>query len=110
MKTITRTALFAGALLAGGACSPQSTIEAIFSDVPGQATTIATCESTMNPYAVSSTNDHGLFQINAVHRADFEAVTGLPWSSVYSAYWNTKFARHLYDQQGWGPWTCRKAL
>lgn len=60
----------------------------------------------MNPRAVSPTNDHGLFQINIVHRGQFEAVTGAPWSSVYDAELNTIYARHLYAQQGWGPWTC----
>lgn len=106
----TRVGLFGLAVLAGAACTPQANIDAIFGDVAGQATKIATCESRMDPNAVSPTNDHGLFQINAVHRADFERVTGQPWSSVYDPYWNTKFARHLFDQQGWGPWTCRKAL
>lgn len=23
---------------------------------------------------------------------------------------NAKFARILYEEQGWGPWTCKKAL
>ena len=67
---------------------------------------IAECESGMNPNAVSPTNDHGLFQINAVHRGQFEAVTGASWASVYDPELNTMYARYLYGQQGWGPWTC----
>ncbi len=67
---------------------------------------IAVCESNLNPRAVSPTNDHGLFQINAVHRGQFESVTGAPWSAVYDPEVNTRYARWLYGQQGWGPWSC----
>lgn len=70
---------------------------------------IAQCESGLNPDAVSRTNDHGLFQINGVHRAEFERVTGHAWWRVYDADLNTRYAKHLYDNQGWGPWTCRHA-
>ena len=45
---------------------------------PGRAQAIAQCESHLNPNAVSPTNDHGLFQINIVHRGQFESVTGAP--------------------------------
>jgi hypothetical protein len=34
-------------------------------------------------------------------------VTGQPWSAVYDPYWNTVYAKHLYDTQGWRPWTCK---
>ena len=105
-----RAALFLAAVaLVGGACTPNESIAIIFGDAAGSATRVAECESKMDPGAVSPTNDHGLFQINAVHRRDFEAVTGQPWSAVYDPYWNTVFAKHLFDTQGWGPWTCRHA-
>lgn len=74
-----------------------------------QAQRVAKCESELNPNAVSPTNDHGLFQINAVHRAAFSRVTGLAWSHVYDAYANARYARDLYNRQGWSPWTCRWA-
>ena len=52
----------------------------------------------------------GLFQINTVHRADFEALTGQPWANVLDPYLNATYANHLYDQSGgWGPWACRWA-
>lgn len=76
-----------------------------------QAVRVAQCESELNPRAVSPTNDHGLLQINArYHRAQFERVTGVAWSpNVYHASYNAEYARWLYQQQGWGPWTCRGA-
>ncbi len=109
-RRIGRGVLLAVAILAGTACSPQFSIDAIFWNADaGAATRVAQCESKMNPYAVSSTNDHGLFQINAIHRAEFERVTGRPWSDVYDPFWNTAYAKYLFDRQGWGPWTCRYA-
>src|SRR5262245_15069844 len=100
MKTLTRTVTAGLACLALGACSsPQSWINDVFGSESGAATRVATCESGLNPGAVSpGGGNHGLFQINNVHRGTFEAVTGQPWSAVYDAQWNTKFAKHLYDQ------------
>lgn len=77
-----------------------------FGSAAPTARRIAECESGMNPNAVSPTNDHGLFQINAVHRNEFEAVTGASWSAIYDPELNTKYAHHLWSQQGWSPWTC----
>lgn len=76
-----------------------------------QAVRVAQCESELNPRAVSPTNDHGLLQINAkYHRAQFERVTGAAWSpNVYHASYNAAYAKWLWEQQGWGPWTCRGA-
>lgn len=82
-------------------------IQKHFGSVADQARRIAHCESTMNPDAVSRTNDHGLFQINAVHRAEFERVTGHAWWRIYDADLNTRYAKHLYDKQSWSPWSCR---
>ncbi len=109
-RRLGRVGLLVIAVLAGTACTPQFAINTIFWNAdPGAATRVAQCESKMDPNAVSATNDHGLFQINAVHRGEFEQVTGQPWSAVYDPYWNTVFAKWLFDTQGWGPWTCRTA-
>jgi len=98
------------ALLGGAACSPQQQIAQIFGAKAAEAERVAWCESRLDPSAVSSTNDHGLFQINATyHRTSFEQVTGQPWEMVYDGFWNTVYAKHLYDTQGWQPWTCRYA-
>lgn len=82
-------------------------IAAWFPENPEKAIQVARCESGLNPGAVSSGGgNHGLFQINNVHRGTFEAVTGQPWDAVYDANTNAKFARHLYNSSGWGPWAC----
>lgn len=71
---------------------------------------VANCESSLDPSAVSSGGgNYGLFQINSVHRDEFQAVTGQPWSNVLDPYANTAYAKYLYDTQGWSPWACRWA-
>jgi hypothetical protein len=96
------------AVIALGACSPEFQIEQVFGRHAPAATRVAQCESSMNPEAVSpGGGNHGLFQINNVHRHEFTRVTGEPWSQRYSAYWNTVYAKYLYDRQGWRPWSCK---
>lgn len=119
---IRRLAIAAALVLTATACTPAEAVWITFGhngspELHRQAVRVAGCESgnggdftTVNPGAVSPTNDHGLFQINAVHRRRFEAVTGQPWSAVYDPFWNAVYARWLYDQRGWRPWTCRRAL
>lgn len=75
-----------------------------FGDLAPEAVRIARCESGLRPTAVSPTDDHGLFQINVVHRADFIRVTGRSWGAVYDALTNARYARWLHDRQGWAPW------
>jgi hypothetical protein len=78
-----------------------------------EAQRVAECESQLNPSAVSATNDHGLFQINRPtwDKPDawdgWQQTTGTPWSMVYDADTNARFARALYDRSGWSPWTCQ---
>jgi hypothetical protein len=104
-----RTVLAAGGLvLALSACTPQWYIQHVFGASAPQAKRVAWCESRHDPGARSpGGGNHGLFQINNVHRENFTRVTGRPWSAVYDPYWNTVYAKHLYDTQGWRPWTCR---
>ena len=89
----------------------QDAINFYFGDIADQATRVADCESGMDPNAVSSGGGNwGLFQINTVHRDEFEAVTGRPWSDVTDPYANTAYAVRLYNESGgWGPWACRHA-
>lgn len=98
-----------------GACTPDATprdhIGFFFQEHTTSAVKIATCESGLNPGAVSpGGGNHGLFQINSVHRANFERRTGQAWSRIYDSYWNTMYARMLFDDQGWGPWSCKRVL
>lgn len=84
---------------------------------PGQEATgcrVLLCESKGNPNAVSSTNDHGLMQIHGGNpswpegwRYEFKRVTGVDfYNGVYDPNLNMKMARHIYDLQGWGAWSC----
>lgn len=87
--------------------SVEAIIEAYFGPNTSKALAVARCESGLNPGAVSpGGGNHGLFQINNVHSGKFEAVTGVPWSGRYDAEANTRFAKWLFDQSGWGPWAC----
>src|SRR5688500_14134989 len=59
----------------------EAAIQRWFPDVEERASAIAWCESTHNPRAVSpGGGNHGLFQINNVHRGDWVAVTGTSWA------------------------------
>jgi hypothetical protein len=83
------------------------TIRSVFGNEGEAAIRVADCESSLDPTAVSPGGGNwGLFQINTVHRDDFEAVTGQPWSAVLDAYWNSVYAKKLHDREGWGPWAC----
>lgn len=68
------------------------------------------CESHGNPHAVSHTNDHGLWQLNAPSwRTTFPSVVGVSWEAgVYDPVLNTEFAAWLYHQSGWSPWVCAR--
>lgn len=87
--------------------SIEELIHAYFGASGSKAVQVARCESGLSPGAVSpGGGNHGLFQINSVHQGTFESVTGAPWSAVYDAEANTRFAHWLWTQQGWGPWAC----
>lgn len=87
--------------------SVSESIQHFFPEQIRRASSIAWCESRHDPSARSpGGGNHGLFQINGVHRARFEQVTGQPWSAVYIAYHNAHYARWLYNDQGWDPWSC----
>lgn len=82
-------------------------IQRYFGPNTSKALAVARCESGLNPAAMSpGGGNHGLFQINNVHSGTFESVTGVPWSGRYDAEANTRFAKWLFDQSGWGPWAC----
>ena len=71
------------------------------------AVLVANCESGLNPNAYNPNNnngstDGGLWQINSVHDKTLERL-GL---DKYDPEDATKFARMLYDKNGWGDWVC----
>jgi len=105
-----RTVALAALTLTLGACTPGQSVLFWFGDSDqlwGQARQVVHCESTWNPDVTGQAGERGLWQIHPVHRHTFEQVTGQPWSQAYDPFWNSRFARWLYDTQGWRPWTCR---
>jgi hypothetical protein len=86
----------------------EAALQRWFGDVYAKASDVVWCESRRDPNAVSpGGGNHGLFQINNVHRSSFEQVTGVAFEDgVYDPDLNSRFARWLYDQQGWEPWAC----
>lgn len=96
----------AGVALAFGlsACSPQEVIGVIFAEHSDDAVAVARCESGLDPAAVSpGGGNHGLFQINNVHRRRWESF-GWSWGDRYDPILNTAYAKMLFDEQGWRPW------
>ena len=60
---------------------------------------VAACESTMNPAAISPSGQHiGLFQVSLVHGYSVDYLL-VPENNVAVAY-------QLYLDRGWQPWTC----
>lgn len=100
------------ALLFGAACTPQQAIQAIFPQEVSKATSIAQCESRMDPNAVSPTNDHGLFQINATtwnkpgHADPVADWIGRNWHKRYDPVTNAIMAKKIRDRYGWNMWAC----
>lgn len=105
-----RALALTGLVVLAAGCTPEELILLQWQDdgpaAQQQAVTVATCESTLQPDAVSAGN-YGLFQINRVHAGDFTDVTGHPFSDVLDPVLNVSYAHHLWEQQGWGPWACR---
>lgn len=98
-----------------GTTTPEQTIEQkIRQTFPEDAETalkIAKCESSLKPSAINNRNkngttDGGIFQINSVHDKRLNEL-GL---DKFNADDNIKFARLLWEEQGWHPWVCKKHI
>lgn len=84
-----------------------------------EAYMVVKCESSFNPKAWRSTSgtpgkgDHGLFQVNHVHKDKVEAHRET-MSSLFDPFFNARIAREVYDEDirkggsGWGPWYMTK--
>ena len=74
------------------------------------AVAVALGESGGCPRAANLTNtngtfDYGLWQINTIHRSEFERVTGEPWAAVILPGPATAYAVHLHRTRGsWRDW------
>lgn len=64
---------------------------------------IVTCESGWNIHAVSwDGSSYGLFQINAIHFWRWPNA----WNEWDNPEVNTRWAWELYQESGWGIWSC----
>lgn len=110
-KTVLIAIVALGLLAVCSACTPvQASLGAIKAAFPAsqynKAVQVATCESDLNPAAVSpGGGNFGLFQINKVHAPEL-AKMGYSWSQITNPTVNAKLARQIYDESGWKAWSC----
>ena len=94
--------------------------EAIAAGWPENRETIETLMSVMwresrcDPAALSKSSDHGLLQVNEIHRAYVEQIWGVPFEIAMSdPAKNLHFAWLLYSEReadglcGWQPWSLK---
>ncbi len=90
----------AGSATASTVAQAKQEIRRLWGSQAPRAFCIVGRESSWNPRAVSRTNDHGLFQINAIHARTF----GPMWARRYDPVANVDMAWRLYLADGFGPW------
>ena len=78
-----------------------------FGDEADKALAVAKCESNFRPSAIGDRNlnpaSYGIFQIRAF--------PGRPSpEELLDAEYNIDYAYHLWQTQGWAPWTCARKL
>jgi hypothetical protein len=89
--------------------SVEEVIASVFGPHAQSAIGVARCESRLNPGAISRNGANwGLFQINKAHRGRVAAM-GYQWEDLLDARVNALVAKSIFDEQGWGPWACRRA-
>ena len=70
-----------------------------------QAHDVVWCESKYDPTRVGALGEIGPFQLHPVHRERAERM-GYAWAEVADPMVNTEVAISIYQEQGFGPWTC----
>jgi len=93
--------------------TPAAIIRDVFGAEGDRAVRVATCESELNPRAVSPTGDHGILQINAKtwarpnHPDPVAQWIGRNWHNVYDVRTNAMMALKIRVAYGWQMWACR---
>ena len=87
----------------------QSYIRQVFGKDAIDALKVAKCESNYRPHALGGVGERGVFQIHPIHTRRIESL-GWSFNDMFDYKKNTRLAYILFKEQGWGPWTCRKAL
>lgn len=69
------------------------------------------CENrSLDPRAVSATNDHGLFQLNRKWQEGRADRMGYTWEQMLEPGPNIVVATAIWKEQGFGAWSCGKLL
>lgn len=81
----------------------------VFGDDADKAIWMARCESGLRKDAINTKNrngsvDYGVFQINSVHIKRHGDEFTKDWRE------NVRVAKKIYDEQGFRPWVCAKAI
>jgi len=77
---------------------------AVFGSQCSNALIIALKESGYTQYAVSKTNDYGIFQLNC--RWQKKRVGGV-CTRFFDVDTNIRVAKQIFDEQGWAPWSTK---
>lgn len=105
----------------------ESKIRAVFGEAANEAIIIAKCESGLDPSRIGDKalivyngddivgDSIGLFQIRTGGKDFNRARANGMTPDEFRQYLldednNIKYAKEIYDRQGWGPWTCKKDL
>ena len=110
-KALTTVVLTLALVLAASSCTnEQLSKDAIKKAFPStqytKAVAVATCESGLDPKAVSPGGSNwGLFQINRIHEPTLKAM-GYSWSQITDPLVNSKLAYKIYASSGWKAWSC----
>lgn len=81
-------------------------IREVFGPDGAVALRIAVCESGLDPNMIGRLGEVGLFQI----RPEFHGwrVGAVGGSNLADPATNIRVAKHLFDEQGWRPWSCAR--
>jgi len=85
----------------------KSKICQVFGPECSNALIIAFRESGYRQFAISKTNDYGIFQMNC--RWQGRRVGGV-CTRYFDVDTNIRIAKQIFDEQGWNPWTTKKYL
>lgn len=88
---------------AGSAEGIEDIVQQVFGPQAGAALAVAWCESKLNPVAIGSTGERGLFQVHPIHAyrwPDF-------WAAWSDPQRNAEYAYELSaGGSNWSPWAC----
>jgi hypothetical protein len=91
----------------------------VFGPEGDNAVKVARCESNLNPAALGDTSLPSTLAWKAIGKPwgpsvgvfQIRLLPGRPERSwLESAENNIRYAKQLHDAQGWGPWSCKKAI